>query len=306
MDQFIKRSCPICHAPEGARKAMSSAPPAETLDFGVLKNSWHGFFKEKHFFSYLRCQCGLLYCREFFNQSQLEMLYGSMPDNTAGVPSGMLEKTQRGYFEVLQKHLKSGGSYLEIGPDIGLFARLAAETGKFDRHWLFEPNKAVHAVLGQAMQGRKYDICTDLFDYSRIPDGTVSCLVMIHVLDHVLEPKAMLEALRHKLTSDAVVLFVTHDESSLLTKLLRAKWPAFCLQHPQLFRPATIGGLLHHAGYELVEVKKSYNYFPVMYLLKHALWTVGIQFPEFKKLNWLKLPLKLGNIISVGAPRKSA
>jgi len=94
------------------------------------------------------------------------------------------------------------------------------------------------------------------------------------------------------------LLIVTHNEASLLRRVLGAKWPPFCLQHPQVYSPASITRLIADAGYRQIEVGPTRNYFPIGFLIRQAAWTVGI------KLDAVPLPtvpvgLKLGNIVSV-------
>src|SRR5579862_5740852 len=108
---YMDRSCSICKK-VSTNVAMSSAIKAETLTFDDLKAHWSGFFKnnivEKSFFSYLRCpNCSLLYCGSFFNDQQLSELYEKMTDNTAGVTTSALLKTQHRYFSHLKPHILS-------------------------------------------------------------------------------------------------------------------------------------------------------------------------------------------------------
>ena len=237
----------------------------------------------------------------YFSNDELSQLYSLMPHNMAGVPLKALEKTQEGYFEVLREFSVLEGDYLEVGPDQGFLAQLCAQRGKFKRFWLFEPNQTVHQELKTKVTGMPHTIFPGMFDFTVIPESQISVLSMVHVLDHLTDPRRILGSMKPTLAENAVVLFVTHDESSLLSRLLGRKWPAFCLQHPQLFNPETITHLLESAGYEVLCIKKSYNYYPLGYLLKHFAWSLGIRamwLPDF-----FSLPLKFGNIITVARPK---
>ena len=59
------------------------------------------------------------------------------------------------------------------------------------------------------------------------------------------------------------------------------------------------------AGYEVIENKKSKNYFDLEFLINHLIWALGInktfKFNLFKKIS---CGLKLGNIIFVAQPKK--
>ncbi|WP_420146426.1 class I SAM-dependent methyltransferase [Sphingobium sp.] len=82
----------------------------------------------------------------------------------------------------------------------------AVAHGGFDRYWLFEPNQAVHTPLRQAAGGKPTEILTDMTDLSPVPDGSVGLAVMIHVLDHLLDPLAMLRSIYAKLKPGGALL----------------------------------------------------------------------------------------------------
>ena len=296
-----RRPCPACgDDPPRPEVVRSSSPEADSLSFEELRPYWYGFFQEKAFFSYIRCrQCGLLFCRRYFSEAQLVELYSRMPDNTAGLPARALRKTQKGYFQALRRSSTLQGHYLEIGPDIGLFTRFCAGEGDFEFFWLLEPNRSVHEELKRVLVGKKHCLSDDMFDYSLIPDHRISTAVLIHVLDHLIDPRSALMEIRRKMAGRGVLLLVTHDESSLLARVLGSRWPAYCLQHPQLFSPFSLTALLTKTGYKILEIRKSYNHFPFLYLLKHLLWAAGLKKIPIPLGHRFSIPLKLGNIITV-------
>lgn len=300
---FAARTCPCCGSSERSPEVRSRRR-AETLGFEALRPYWTGFGREKPFFSYHRCAgCGLLYAPVFFDEMQLADLYAQMAPNMDEVPSDALAATQRGYFDAVRKdRIAAGGSlqggYLEIGPDIGYVLRQAAAEGDFDHFWLFEPNRAVHAALADAAGGRPNDILADMDDLSPVPDGSIGLAVMVHVLDHLLDPRAMLEQIRRTLRPGGTLMLVTHNEASLLRKVMGRRWPPFCLQHPEVYSPASITHLLRRAGYGEVQVNRSRNYFPIGFLAREAGRAMGLN------LDRLPLPataigLRLGNIITL-------
>lgn len=299
---FLHRACPTCGASkQQARSSVRSKVRAEDCSFENLQKRWYGFFKDKSFFTYVRCSsCGILYSPVYFSQMQLEELYASMPANMAEVAHQSLERTQRGYFEHLRARCVLSGQFMEIGPDIGTFARYCIDSGTFEKAWMFEPNVAAHAELHRNLAGVASDISTSLVDLSGVPDESVTVAAMIHVLDHLIEPRAFLRDLLPKLAPSASVLIVTHDERSALARLLGWRWPAYCLQHPHLFNPASIRHMLLDAGFRSVETQKSTNYFPAPFLLKQALLAAGVDAgARFRNLPNAQIPLKLGNIITI-------
>jgi SAM-dependent methyltransferase len=297
---FLTRNCPGCGANGGAAEA-SSARAAETLSMDDLKPYWRGLFQEKVFFTYDRCaECGLLYAPQFFDQAQLGELYSAMAPNMDAVPTDAIEATQRVYYEEATAGLSVSGNFLEIGPDVGYIVAHAAKDARFEHFYLFEPNKAVHAELAAAADRRPLTISEDMDDLSAVPDGSVALALMVHVLDHLLEPRAMLEQIRTKLKPGGRVAIVTHNERSLLRFVMGKRWPPFCLQHPELYNPQSISKLLNSAGYGTVEVHGSKNYFPLSFMVRQAAYTAGIKL-ERVPLPKTVLGLRLGNIMTIAS-----
>jgi hypothetical protein len=302
---FLHRDCPLCNTPAPATPDVATAPPAESLPYETLVPHWNGFFKERVFFSYSRCRsCGLLFTPVFFREDQLTNLYAQMPPNMEGIPPANLRRTQRGYFEVLKANGKLEGGYIEIGPDIGLFTEHCVREGGFDSYWLFEPNRDVWPALAAAMGDRTHRIVPDVFGFTQASDGSVGAAAMIHVLDHLLDPAGVLRSLRGKLSPGATVVIVTHNESSILRRVFARRWPAFCLQHPQLYNPRSMRSLVESAGYELVQIKRTVNYFPLQFLIKHLLWAIGLKIDAVPVFGSLSIGLRLGNMIAVARPRR--
>lgn len=297
-EAFAHRCCPLCGSTETVSE-VASKPPAEAKSAAELRPYWSGLFKEKLFFTYGRCDgCGLLYAPTFFSQPELIDLYSAMAPNMDVVPTAALEATQRGYWLTARSGAQLDGDYLEIGPDVGFIVRLAAAERRFERFWLVEPNRAVHSQLATAVGGKPHTIISNMDDLSPVPDNSVGLALMVHVLDHLLDPGAALDQLHRKLKPGGRLIIVTHNEASLLRSVMRERWPPFCLQHPQLFNPGSIMTLLHRAGYRTVSVARSTNYFPIGFMVRQAAYAAGIDLTKLP-LPKTEIGLKLGNMITV-------
>lgn len=304
-NSYLKRCCPACNAEYIGTTEVSSEVRAEDKDYDFLVPYWNGFFKEKIFFSYASCkECNLLYTPIFYNEDQLGRLYAQMPPNMDVVPVDALRRTQYEYFIELRNYSDLGGGYLEVGPDVGIFTKNCAVEGKFSKYWLFEPNKAVAKELGITVAGKEFSIIEDMFGFNSVPDDSIGVAVMIQVLDHLLDPISTLTELHKKLDKNAKLLLVTHNEKSILRKILGWKWPAFCLQHPQIYNPASIAKILESSGYEINSIKRSKNYFEFSFLVKHLLWAFGIKLVTLPRFMNFTIGLRLGNIITIATPRK--
>jgi hypothetical protein len=220
-----------------------------------------------------------------------------MAPNMEVVADDAIVATQRGYFARAAESAMLEGGYLEIGPDAGHIVSEAVRAGRFEHFWLFEPNLAIHDRLRAAVAGRPAVLRPEMDDLSAVPDGTIGLAVMIHVLDHMLDPLAMLRQVRAKLRPGGTLMIVTHNEQSLLRRVMGVRWPPFCLQHPEIYNPETIRGLLDYAGFAGIAVERSRNYFPIDFLALNAAWAVGL------KIGRVPLPaksigLRLGNILT--------
>ena len=296
--EYPLRNCPACGADKPVQE-MASARQAEAMPLDELRPFWSGLFKEKIFFSYARCgQCGLLYAPYFFTNEQLGDLYANMAPNMEDVTGAALEATQKEYWRTAEGAVTGSGGYLEIGPDVGYIVNHAAKQRIFDHFWLFEPNRAVHGALASATGGQPHTISSEMEDLSPIPDGSVSLAVMIHVLDHLLDPVKILRQIRAKLRPGGVLMIVTHNERSLLRRVMKVKFPPFCLQHPELYNPASITSLLKSADYDRVDVRRSKNYFPISFMVRQAAWTAGVNLSRLP-LPAVPVGLRLGNMLTL-------
>lgn len=301
---WIDRACPTCASTSFTEEAIASSErPAEDLSFDEVKSFFVGLRQGQVFFSYHRCTfCGLLYCPRYFSEAQLEILYADMPDNLMGEDKATASKTQSGYVNWIEKRIDSISSFLELGPDIGLVSSELQRRFNPGLSILVEPNKSIYPQLLHNMGEVK-----DLSIFENLEEITInhqSCdlFVGIHVFDHLLNPKSDLQRLKELSRNHAKLVLVVHNEKSILRKLLKAKWPPFCLQHPQLFNPATLGGILKECGWGLERVSKTTNWWHARNLIGTGLGLFGISSSWVRFLPNFEFPTKLGNVIAMATP----
>jgi hypothetical protein len=305
---YLQRSCcPCCGADIGrSQRVVASQPPAETLTIAEHGRFLSGYSADRVFFSYCRCEsCGLLFCPTCYTQTQLERLYGRQAENMADVPVETRRLTQAEYVRLTARHSPLDGGFLELGADIGLFAEQCMELGRFDKLWLYEPNVTVHDELRRRIGDRNAIIRSGSFAPTDVPAASVSTAALIHVLDHLLEPRTMLEDIRRCLQPNGVVLVVTHDCGSPLARLLGRRWPPFTLQHPQLFSRQSLRRTLEHAGLEVLEIVGVRNFFSVTHLMRAGLAIFGL--PDVLP-DWQRpvLGLPLGNMAAIARNPRGA
>jgi SAM-dependent methyltransferase len=297
--QLTERVCPICQTASTPGDVLVRAPiRAVSLDADERDEYWRGFRSRTCFFDFARCsRCALLFCPTYYSQASLDRLYSSMPDNTAGADASVLSDTQESYIEYLARHRMLRGTYMEIGPDIGLSTQAACTRGSLDRVILVEPNRDVHEQL-RAATG---DVPADIFESIEQLASTdrADNVVLVHVLDHLIDPLAYLKEIRLHMAPGAFLLAVVHNEASLLRRILGVRWPPFCLQHPQLYSSETLGRLFAEAGLAVIGSVPTKNVLPLRHVVRTASSLLGISGPWTDRLPETKLRLRLGNIMMV-------
>lgn len=272
---------------------MASKTTAESLDFTTLCEYWRGFRSDSVHFTYARCEkCAQAFCPTYFSDAQLDQLYSSMPDNTNGETLSTLQRTQRDYARQISSYGYSGGRILDIGADIGLLIKELSPNDRV-RVDAVEPNVGVHKALSSVLAGRG----TIALSLSDLPDDAKYDLIAgIHVLDHIVDLQATVSAITKKVSDHAHVYFVTHNERSLLRKLLGRRWPPFCLQHPHLFDKRTLASVFMSAGFVNIRVVRTRNYFSLRHVALVACQLLGLP-PRFSRIvPDVVIPMRLGNI----------
>ncbi len=279
---------------------MRAEVPAERLSLSDLGKYWRGFFRASCFFSFHRCKnCGQLYSPTYFTESSLGELYSSMADNAHSGDAALTETTQIAYIDAIARFTKNAPRYLEIGPDIGLLTRAAKTRFGVDTAYLIEPNRQSWPQL-QAIFGEGQGQITASMDEQndKVPDESLDLAVGVHVFDHLLEPSDAIGWLSRKMRKDGVVAVVVHNERSLLARVLGRRWPAYCLQHPQLYNPKTLKAALSRHGLTPQAVIQTVNDFPLGYLVSHAIFALT---KIRLSLDFLTMPvrLRLGNMMVI-------
>jgi hypothetical protein len=160
--------------------------------------------------------------------------------------------------------------------------------------YMVEPNAAVHKELSQNLgKSNHQEICTDV---EKLTENKFDLVVGIHVLDHLLSPKSDLAAVSGISDTIQTASFVVHNEKSLLRKILREKWPPFCLQHPQLYNRKTLRKMLEMSNFSDFKITRSINYYHLNNLSTMLFRILGLPQWLNKVVPHIEMPFILGNI----------
>jgi len=294
--KFIDRQCPLCGSEEATLKQKSKSDVEQLSDQEIFE-AWRGFRKHNFYFDFYECcDCTLLYCKRYFSDDALTLLYSKMEDNLRGASEVQSENTQRGYVESVSQRQPIKGRWLDVGADVGHSSdHLRLMGSHVDA---IEPNRSVWPQLQKRLHGGKVVATISELGDQDVYDG----VLLIHVLDHLTNPLQYFRDLSPNLEGDSVVSVVVHNYNSALRRLLRHGWPPFCLQHPQIFSEVTLLRFLKEIGCENAVVDPTTNIFTIGDFLSDGFSAIG--FPRIskyaRKAQVGNLRIRLGNIQGIG------
>ena len=293
---MISRNCPICGAGAG-KSVIKSKNSAENLFFAELSKNFVGLRADQTFFEYKRCtKCNLCFAPRYFSADELELVYKNMPPNLVGDDQKIVEKTHEGYVKHIKKNLHSAKSLIELGSDLGLV------TGPVVKHFnvmngiLIEPNLDVRSELIKLVENKAgFEVVNYLNEAKS--DQKFNLFIGVHVIDHLLEPLKDLNLIQNKMISGGKLFIVVHNQKSLLAKIMRSKWPPYCLQHPQIFDKESINNLLINSGFTNININRTVNWIGLRNSLISLLSLLKIPNRFLMYLPNISVPIIFGNII---------
>jgi SAM-dependent methyltransferase len=144
---------------------------------------------------------------------------------------------------------------LDIGCDMG-FMLEAAKADGFKELYGIEPVPAARSIA-ESIEGTA--ITDKFFEQTDYPANYFDLITLIHVLDHLYDPRVVLRQARKNLRPEGLVLAVVHNVRSLLGLLLGERFPIFNLYHHYFFNKDTLAELFRSQGYEVLKVVATRN-----------------------------------------------
>ena len=297
------RSCIFCDKTDAAvvyAAKLPATPGPAVLHYqykqtAAVKNVWH--YRVVHC-----CGCGHLYSNPIFAPEVVESSYLQQDhDNQFGLDDQLLLRTQRGYAALIRPYLPAMEHrklQVDLGCDTGLFLRATREFG-FQRVVGIEPGvesaQRASQIPGVEVRQKNFDPA----DFAAQP---VDFLSMVHVLDHLVDPRRLVREVRSRMAPAGLVLAVVHNSQSLIAQITGENWPVINLVHFDYFTPTTLRRLFEVEGYRVLAVHRTKNYFPLSHLIRFApflpvgLRSILIRLVQQHPFNDLVLGLRLGNI----------
>jgi SAM-dependent methyltransferase len=247
-----------------------------------------------------RCErCGLTYSSPVMDEPGVRKLYeeSSEANVTAGEENNV-RKTMEHYYRLAAPHLRGRDRMLDVGCDMGFMLEAASADG-FNGLYGIEPVTVARRVA-ERIEGA---IITDrFFEATDYPADSFDLITLIHVLDHVYDPRLVLRQARQQLKPEALVLAVVHNVRSLLALLLGERFPVFNLYHHYFFDKNTLAMLFRREGFEVVKVVTTRNCYSLGFFaqrvpgLPDSIRRVAYRALQTVRLAQIPLTIPVGNI----------
>lgn len=164
---------------------------------------------------------------------------------------------------LLQKlaNFAPSGRLLDVGAGSGILVREALKMG-YDAEGV-EPSKSLQKHAAQL----ETNVHLGTLPHPDIK-GKFDTITVIDVIEHVLEPVALLKEVAKHLKPGGYGIVVTPDVSSLASRILGHKWWHFRIAHVGYFNKKNLTLAVQKAGLTPVSFGRPGWYFPASYLIK--------------------------------------
>jgi SAM-dependent methyltransferase len=165
---------------------------------------------------------------------------------------------------------KTNGKLLEVGCAYGFFLDEARQS--FDVSGI---ELAEDAVI--ACQARGLNVVRDADESFYTHSGPFDLVVMLDVIEHLINPEALLRDLYRHTQPEALLVMTTGDFNSFLARM-RQQWRLMTPpQHIWYFTTSAISQLLNRSGFRVIEITHPAKQVPVSLIVYQVARYIGLQ-----------------------------
>lgn len=295
-EHFQNTSCTICGTFGNAQEIYPSKLEGELLDEHAF--SARRFYDKKIHFRFVACaQCGLWRSDPIIPPEKLASLYRRSYFNY-DQELGSLRATYGRYLSKLDKFTPAKNRLLEIGCGNGFFLEEALSRG-WQEVFGVEPSE--HAVA-KAPAHIRPGITLAMFHNNLFPENFFDVVCIFQTLDHLPNPRAVIDECFRILRPGGVMLAINHDVHAWSAKLLGEQSPIIDIEHTYLFNKRTMRIIFEKSGFEVLHTFSVFNSYSLGYFYSllplPPIWLKnGIRsFLSFTRLAKLPLLLPIGNL----------
>lgn len=303
MMQTIRRSsddraCPVCGATTYVNFADERIDPQKINDYTYASRKQPEFMCLR----LVECtRCGLVYAPNPPDTAFLSTAYAD-----AAYDSGQeAQCAARSYAQALAPYmnrLRDKNAAVDVGAGSGPLLPWLSDIG-FRTVIGIEPSRA---AINAASASVKPMLREGMFGPELLDGIKPSLICSFMTLEHIDEPGAFIKTAYDLLETGGMIAVVVHNRQGLLNRILGLRSPIIDVEHLQLFNPGSVNTLLKNAGFEDIDVKPICNHYPLRYWLRLTPLPPHLKRVAEKAFNKLslsdiKLPMRVGNLLAVGA-----
>jgi 2-polyprenyl-3-methyl-5-hydroxy-6-metoxy-1,4-benzoquinol methylase len=241
--------CPTCNGTEKALVYRDTLPVG--FDEAAPPSPYSAHYQIN------RCTiCGLTHSSPVMDDAGVSALYEkSSETNVLPGEEENVRRTMAGYYKLASPHLPGRDRMLDVGCDMGFLLEAARADG-FADVWGIEPVPLARQVAEKITGSH---ITAQFFEETNFPEGHFDLITLIHVLDHLFDPRVVLRRALVNLRPGGIIVAVVHNVDCLLGKILGERFPVFNLYHHYFFNKETLAELFRRHGFEVIDVVSTQN-----------------------------------------------
>lgn len=250
----------------------------------------------------VQCQnCGLIYTNPRIKADLILKGYSEGSDETFASQAAARERTFERCLNTIEKSTnKKRGKILDVGTATGSFLSIAKKRG-WDVEGL-EPNTWLCAW---AKEHYGLSIKSRTIFEQHYPAETFDVITLWDVLEHVPDPKKVLQECNRILKKDGFLVVNYPDIGSWIARLMGRKWVFLLSVHLYYFTPDTMRKMLGKNGFSLILKKPHFQSLEQGYLMlrmkaySHILHTIGYNTTKVLGLEKCQIPYWLGQTLVI-------
>ncbi|MDB4998320.1 MAG: methyltransferase [Myxococcaceae bacterium] len=227
------------------------------------------FEKDDH--RWVKCQsCALERIDPAPTDETLTAIYGKHYYDAWGLHSdaSTVSQLKKATFSYVLRQLPSlprGAKLLDCGAATGFLLEIAKEKG-FEPYGIELSEFGANAIAEKFGKDRSFRGEIENASFPDVKDGAFDAITMCDYIEHVRNPKRVLERARTMLAPDGVLALTTPDTGSLTHRALAKGWSHYKVEHLYYFGHENITQLLASAGFGKVEFKPLWKALNLKYI----------------------------------------
>jgi len=279
-------SCQVC----GASRFKIFLPATHTNLSSISPDYFSPYNSSRGHFQIVECSdCKHLYCTPIVDFTNLNYRNAPMDFLIDAIPWKEISASRN--LKFIERYT-SRGKLLEIGSGLGAFLSAAAKRG-----WQatgIEPNAEAVKYLKEI----GLDVTEGMFNSDNYPDRSFDCVVLDGVLDHLVDPRTVIEQCHRILKPNGTVFATVCHGRGLLPKIMGRRTLFFQYQHLNYFSRKTLITFFRSLNYTVLKISPNLVTYPVNYYFKWIENSIPLAkvLAKQRMLNRVTWTLPVGNL----------